>query len=166
MPCFQVAKPPVVGTQPSPTLTTMALNVLHAACDADTALEQLTDQTLGAVLDLIASAHAAHNTMHNSSKVAATTGTMPQGSAGKLLLAAVELAYAASTCSTVRSRLCAQLVKPVQQQQQKCAGGKQGSSRLEGLWAVCCSATGADDTAGVGRVSLGVNWQQPGTICA
>jgi hypothetical protein len=154
----------VGGTQPSLTLITLALRVLHAACDADTALEQLADQTLGAILDNIASAHAAQNTVHNSSIIAAPTQAPTQGAAGDMLLAAVELAYAASTCSAVRSRLCAQLIKPVQQQQ-KCAGDKQGSSRLEGLWAVCCSANGANDTAGAGRVRLRVHWQQPGTAC-
>lgn len=157
MPFFQVNKPPVVGMLPSLTLTTWALTVLRAACDTDTALEQLTDQTLGATLDHIGSAHAAHNTVRSSCNIAAAaaaaTETFTQEAAGKLLSAAVELVFAATTCSAVRSRLCAQLIKPAQQQQQKCAGGKQGSSRLEGLWAVCCSATGADDTAAASRVS-------------
>lgn len=50
-------------------------------------------------------------------------------------LAALELAYAASTCTAVRPKLCSQLLRPPQLQQQQPAG----STRLSGLWQICCS---------------------------
>jgi hypothetical protein len=99
-----------------------AVRLTNAACDTDTALEQLTDQALGAILDLACSADAA------------------------VALAALELAYSASISSAVRSRLCAQLVKPVQQQQQQQqqpkvdSGAQVVSSRPAAVWNVACGA--------------------------
>jgi hypothetical protein len=91
---------------------------MNAACDTDTALEQLTDQALGGIMDLACSSDAA------------------------VSLAALELAYSASICSAVRTRLCAQLAKPVQQKQQPkgAADTQMASSRLAAVWGVGCKA--------------------------
>lgn len=118
MPTLQVLKATDAATQAA------ALQLLNAACDTDTALEQLTDQALGCILDLACSSDAA------------------------VSLAALELAYSASICSAVRARLCAQVLKPVQQQQQvqqqPLKGAKsdhqQCSSRLAAVWEVGCRA--------------------------
>ena len=92
-----------------PGALTAALQLLASACDAETTLEQLSEQVLGATLELISSSQQ------------------------PVAQAAVELAYVASTSSAVRSRLCVQLLKPVQQRE--LAGGQQ---RLPSLWGICC----------------------------
>lgn len=91
----------------------VGLQLLNTVCDCDTAVEQLSEQLLGAILDLIAS---------------------QQGVAAE---AALELAYSASICNTVRTRLCVQLVKepPQQPPQQQLQAGK---SRLVSMWDLCC----------------------------
>jgi hypothetical protein len=116
----------VGSTASASLLTQAALEVLNTACDSDTAFEQLPDQALGATLDIIARDAAQSVGPHRKSD-----------ESQRVLLAALRLAYSASMCSSAaRSRLGAQLVKPVQ-----------GSSRLLGLWDVCCSKMGADGGA-------------------
>lgn len=111
-----------------------ALQLLNTACDTDTAMEQLPDRVLGAALDLIGSPNQA------------------------AALAALDLCYSASICSTVRNRLGAQLIKPPQQEQQQQeegSGSSHSHGRLAVLWGICCrvpgGATGGDDSA---RVSI------------
>lgn len=124
---LQVIKPPVAGSRLSASLLTQAgLEVLNAACDSDTAFEQLPDQALGATLDIIARGAAE----------LAPAEPRRKSDGERVLLAALRLAYSASMCSASRSRLGAQLAQPVQ-----------GSSRILGLWGVCYSKTEADIAA-------------------
>lgn len=120
---LQVIKPPVVGSRLSASLLTQAADVLNAACDSDTAFEQLPNQALGATLDIIARGAA--------ELAPAEAHSMSDGE--RVLLASLRLAYSVSVCRAARSRLGAQLVKPVQ-----------GGNRILGLWGLCCSKTEAD----------------------
>lgn len=130
----QVVKATEAATQAA------ALQLLNTACDTDTALEQLPDPVLGTVLDLIGSHHRAAT------------------------LAALELSYSASICSTVRNRLCAQLVKTPRQQQQQGAGSMHSCERLASLWEICsCAPAGVaalDDSTRVSCLHKVLDTQQ------
>jgi hypothetical protein len=116
-----------------------ALQLLNTACDTDTALEQIPDPVLGATLDLTGSPHHA------------------------AALAALDLSYSASICSTVRNRLCAQLVKTPRQQQQG-AGSMHSCERLASLWDICCRAAAgvaaSDDSTQVSCLHQVLGMQQ------
>jgi len=100
----------------------VGLQLLNTVCDCDTAVEQLSERLLGATLDMIASQQ------------------------GVAVQAALELAYSASICNTVRTRLCAQLVKEPPQQQLQAGTAVAGKSRLVSVWDLCCKAPASGST--------------------
>jgi hypothetical protein len=106
---------------------TASLQLLSAVCVADTALQQLSKeqpQVLGAALEMCASSNTA------------------------LAAAAAELAHAASTDGSCQPQLCRQLLL------QAAIGAASSSSRLGGIWAVCCMQAGDEDTAALARQVL------------